>query len=52
VRRRAGRWTSRWQAEKGEQIITERVRGSLIIPGRDLLTIKRARPEMAPYWVL
>ncbi|MEV7966982.1 NUDIX domain-containing protein [Sphaerisporangium sp. NPDC088356] len=30
----------------------ERVRAILITPGGNLLTIKRVRPQMAPYWVL
>jgi 8-oxo-dGTP pyrophosphatase MutT (NUDIX family) len=30
----------------------ERVRGVLITPGGNLLTIKRIRPGQAPYWVL
>ncbi|WP_433501726.1 NUDIX hydrolase (plasmid) [Sphaerimonospora sp. CA-214678] len=30
----------------------ERVRGILITPGGRLLTIKRVRPEVDPYWVL
>ncbi|WP_405151415.1 NUDIX domain-containing protein [Sphaerisporangium sp. NBC_01403] len=30
----------------------ERVRAILITPGGNLLTIKRVRPGMAPYWVL
>ncbi|MEW1845410.1 NUDIX domain-containing protein [Nonomuraea angiospora] len=29
-----------------------RVRGVLVTPGNGVLTIKRVRPAMAPYWVL
>jgi len=32
--------------------VKERVRAILITPGGNLLTIKRVRPQMKPYWVL
>ncbi|MFJ2032122.1 NUDIX domain-containing protein [Streptosporangium sp. NPDC087985] len=38
--------------DRKEPSVKERVRAILITPGGNLLTIKRVRPRMEPYWVL